>query len=137
MNNFSPSETQCRCGCGLDVKPLILAKINAIRTLYGKRIYLTCGARCESHNKAVGGAPASAHLSGEAVDIVRDEALLTLIKDKLSDLDLYMEDPNSTPTWIHIQTRPTVNRIFTPYITKQKTQPLTYHDPKTELDKIK
>ena len=59
----------------------------------------------------------SCHLTGEAVDIADDGALQRWLKQnvkKLEELDLYVEDFDSTPTWVHIQTRPTKNRFFKP-----------------------
>lgn len=113
---FSVKETSCRCGCGLDAKPLLKEKINKIRELYGKPISLTCAARCPTHNAVVKGAKNSAHISGEAADMVRTEELLKLIQSNLVTLDLYMEDPSVTHTWIHIQTRKTASgiRVFKP-----------------------
>jgi len=115
-NYFKKSETSCRCGCGLDVAPEMLYVINKIRAEYGKPISLNCGARCPTHNEKVGGSPKSAHMSGQAVDMKRNEELLACIKNNLEKLDIYIEDPVSTPTWIHVQTRKTFSgkRTFKP-----------------------
>jgi hypothetical protein len=32
----------------------------------------------------------------------------------LEKAGLYLENPEFTPTWVHLQTRPTKNRIFIP-----------------------
>lgn len=67
-----------------------------------------------------GYAPGSCHVKMMAVDLkkrVRD-AILRLsrgeIKIALERHGLYMEDPEHTPTWLHLQTRATRNRIFIP-----------------------
>jgi uncharacterized protein YcbK (DUF882 family) len=41
-----------------------------MRQLYGKPIRIASGYRCAEHNAAVGGVKTSAHLLGEAADIV-------------------------------------------------------------------
>jgi hypothetical protein len=53
-------------------------------------------------------------MSGEAIDMVRTPELLKVVMENLEALDLYMEDPAVTSTWIHVQTRKTANRIFKP-----------------------
>lgn len=113
-NYFSVKEVSCRCGCGATIKLEMLDKLNDIRKLYGKPISLTCGARCPTHNAKIGGAKNSAHISGEAVDMVRTEELLQFIKANLEVLDLYMEDPTYTVNWIHLQCRKTKTRVFKP-----------------------
>lgn len=111
---FTTKETSCHCGCGLDIKPEMLLQLNKLRADYGKSINLTCGARCPTHNALVKGAKNSAHISGEAVDMVRTPELLKFVMASLEKYDIYMEHLDSTPTWIHIQTRKAVNRVFKP-----------------------
>lgn len=113
-NYFSPTETSCRCGCGLDVKPDMRKKLNEIREGYGKSISLTCGARCPTHNAAVKGAPKSAHVEGLAADMKRTPELLDYILKNLDTLNIWIEDPAVTTTWIHVQIRPALNRVFKP-----------------------
>lgn len=113
-NYFSVKEVSCRCGCGATIKLEMLDKLNDIRKMYGKPISLTCGARCPTHNAKIGGAKNSAHISGEAVDMVRTEELLQFIKANLEVLNIWIEDPAATPVWIHAQIRPAKNRIFKP-----------------------
>lgn len=56
----------------------------------------------------------SAHLSGEAVDIidVKGELKAKVTPDLLEQFNLYAEDFSKTPTWLHLQTRPASSRIF-------------------------
>ena len=68
-NYFSPSELQCKCGCGMSVKPEFLNKLNDLRELLGVPLIVTSAARCPTHNTAVGGAPSSKHKDGIAVDL--------------------------------------------------------------------
>jgi len=63
----------CPCGkCDQKVKPVpeLLADIQSIQAKVPFNLDITSGVRCVAHNKAVGGAPGSRHLSGEACDIL-------------------------------------------------------------------
>jgi zinc D-Ala-D-Ala carboxypeptidase len=67
--NFTKEEVACKCGCGFLPKPEFMEKLQRLRNLYGKKMKITSAARCETHNAKVGGAPASKHVEGLAVDI--------------------------------------------------------------------
>lgn len=68
--NFTTAEMTCRCGCrSVDMSPSFLAMLQKMRDIYGQSMTVNSGYRCEAHNKAEGGRPASAHLSGYAADI--------------------------------------------------------------------
>ncbi|MDW8347625.1 MAG: D-Ala-D-Ala carboxypeptidase family metallohydrolase [Bacteroidia bacterium] len=89
----------------------LLKAINSLLTHYKKNIKISSGYRPASINNAVGGATNSAHQTCEAVDIVdnnREFAIYCLDNiNLLKKLGLYMEDPRWTPTWVHLQIRPT------------------------------
>lgn len=65
-------------------------------------------------------APNSKHVTGDAIDIEdKDGKLKEWIKQNpsiLDKLDLYMEHPDSTPTWVHVQIVPprSKSRVFRP-----------------------
>jgi len=69
-------ELKCRCGCGFDTLDWETLEVlqeccdHFARWLKHPRVHLTItsAARCEEHNKAVGGSPTSQHLLGRAVD---------------------------------------------------------------------
>lgn len=66
-SKFTTEEFQCKCGCGFgskeeDIDPNLIDRLNIIRSLYGKAMVITSGARCEAYNKKVDGQPNSAHL---------------------------------------------------------------------------
>lgn len=96
----------------------LLQRLNAFRSLYGLPMYVSSGYRPGKYNKAAGGAKTSAHLSCEACDFKDDDgklkAFIAAHPGCLEDCDLYMEAPIATPTWVHLQTRKTTNRIFKP-----------------------
>jgi uncharacterized protein YcbK (DUF882 family) len=95
---------------------MLLIAVNKLRKLYGKPMHVSSGWRPGHYNKAAGGAKNSSHLTCEAVDFkdadgkIKDFITLKI----LEDCGLYMEAPHKTPTWCHVQIRPTKNRIFTP-----------------------
>ena len=115
--NFQISEFLCKCcGAGADiVKQELLDKLQVIRNEYGIPMVVDCGYRCPSHNVAIG-APDSAHLTGEAADILDVTGKLKDFcrSEKLEVWGLWAEAYESTPTWVHLQIRPAVNRIFKP-----------------------
>ena len=68
--NFTSEEFACQCGCGYDTPdPELIRMLQAARDLYGEPIVITSGCRCIKHNRNVGGATNSAHITGKAVDI--------------------------------------------------------------------
>ncbi len=69
--HFDSSEFLCRDNCGkVHVDPGLIYLLEKARELIGRPIVIHSGFRCPEHNKAVGGKPNSAHLTGEAADIV-------------------------------------------------------------------
>ena len=85
--NFPPSELECHCDKAeapgktpgfrydrcevLKVDTRLLDFLQGLRTAINRPISLSCAYRCERHNAAVGGKPASQHLLGLAADIQR------------------------------------------------------------------
>lgn len=96
----------------------LLVSINKLRDIWRRPMIVTSGYRPGHYNTDAGGSETSAHLSCEAIDISdKSGALKNFLSDNkeiLADLGLYMEHGDSTPTWCHLQTRKTRNRIFRP-----------------------
>jgi uncharacterized protein YcbK (DUF882 family) len=69
MNYFNASETECRCGCGMNISPQLLEKLNDAREAAGVPFVITSGARCVAHNRSIGGTPNSSHTRGLGVEI--------------------------------------------------------------------
>lgn len=99
---------------------ILIDKISVLRDNYGKPMKVTSGVRSmEDQMRINPKAPNSAHRTGEAVDILDDGSLKQFIANNLTlieELDLYFEDFDHTPTWVHIQTRKpkSGNRFFKP-----------------------
>jgi zinc D-Ala-D-Ala carboxypeptidase len=68
--NFSRSEFVCRhCGALRGPTAALLDVLQRLRDLRGVPLVLRSAYRCPVHNRAVGGAPRSRHLAGDAADI--------------------------------------------------------------------
>jgi uncharacterized protein YcbK (DUF882 family) len=100
----------------------LLDAVNKLRKVYGKPFIITSGYRPGHYNKSARGAKKSAHMSCQAVDIRDTDGeiakwCLNNLK-LLEEAGLYMESPMYTQTpaarWLHLQTRPTKNRVFIP-----------------------
>lgn len=96
----------------------LLTALNKFRTAYGKPMYVTSGYRPGHYNKDANGAVNSSHLTCQACDFKdSDGALDFFAADNVHLLEycgLYVEDSARTVGWIHLQIRPTKNRIFKP-----------------------
>lgn len=105
------AETARRC-------TLLLTSFNSYEK-QAEEPMISSGFRDKESNARVGGAKASAHLEGMAVDIFDPHGRLALFcvtnQDLLKHFQLWVENPNKTKGWVHIQTRPVpLHRIFEP-----------------------
>jgi zinc D-Ala-D-Ala carboxypeptidase len=68
--HFDRSEFRCKDGCGwVAVEPLLVRRLEALRTALRKPIRIVSGRRCPVHNVAVHGASRSRHVYGDGADI--------------------------------------------------------------------
>lgn len=67
---FKENEFKCKCGkCKFIEPPDELVKVLVeIREHYNSPVIIKSGYRCATHNRNVGGATSSRHVSGDAVD---------------------------------------------------------------------
>lgn len=103
---------------------LLGAALKAGLTLHGKAdgSLVNSGWRPPAVNAATAGAsPTSLHMTGEAVDLHDPDGALDawLLKGGQPDLirlGLWLEHPDATPGWAHVQTKPprSGNRVFRP-----------------------
>lgn len=94
-------------------------KVNALG--YQPPMYATSCLRSLADQKRINpGALGSSHLYGCAVDIADTDGKLktwlSVNQHRLVECGLWMEDPASTPTWVHLQTYApkSMNRVFKP-----------------------
>ena len=77
---FSLREFECPCCRRVMLPPDLLARLNHLRRVINRPIYINSGYRCPEENHKVGGVPGSYHLLGMAVDIhVKDFLLFDLL----------------------------------------------------------
>lgn len=101
----------------------LLIPLNKFREAYGKPMITSSGWRPSAINKQIGGAAKSNHTRGMAADFVdKDGELAKFAKKmdeegKLKEWGLWLENPNNTPGWLHLDIRDRGNRksnIFNP-----------------------
>ena len=81
--HFDISEFDCRCGCGgNEMNPKVITKLDRMRDVFGKRMRVTSGYRCPSHNNRISSTGFDGpHTTGDAADIGvdREDALKLLM----------------------------------------------------------
>lgn len=98
----------------------LLEAVNKFRKAYNKPLFVSSGYRPGAYNKAAGGAKKSNHMICLAVDFKdKDGEVDKFAKDNLKLLEecgLYLEDPDHTPGWCHLQCSPPKSgkRVFKP-----------------------
>ena len=77
---FSLYEFECPCCRRVMLSPDLLIRVDHLRRVINRPIYINSGYRCKEENHKVGGAPGSYHLRGMAADIhVKDYLLSDLL----------------------------------------------------------
>ena len=124
MKYFKTTEFACKCGCGLLPTLEMMNLTNQIRDEWGKALNVTSGMRCKSHTltlrlRGIPAALGSEHLKGRAVDLapvdMRDmKEFQDFCIKRLETWGVWMEDPFSTPMWVHLDFKKRPLRIFKP-----------------------
>ena len=133
MKWFNLKEFRCKCckelpaDAWMYVDYLTGNVLDPVRELFGKPIKVNSGYRCEKHNKQVGGAKNSQHLSGQAADISaehsgyanmtawkeanREIARLIIKNGRFDQLILENVGENDLlPQWVHVSYNPRLCR---------------------------
>ncbi len=84
-DHFWRSEFACKCGCGrATVDAVTLRVAEKVRGFVGGPVSINSGFRCFAHNRKVGGAENSQHLTGMAADLaVKDPAAVAKYLDDM------------------------------------------------------
>lgn len=105
--HFNRSEFSCRCSncCGFDtVDVQLINYLEAIRVHFNKPVIINSACRCESHNKAIGGALNSQHTKGRAADISVKDVSPKDVQAFANDL-IKFGGVGSYETFTHIDSR--------------------------------
>lgn len=103
--NFKLYEFECKDGSHqVVVDPVLVAKLQTLRTRLGRPITINSAYRNPTHNKKVGGASNSQHLYGKAADIVvkgltPQQVAAEAEKVGFGGIGIYK-------TFVHLDTRP-------------------------------
>ena len=108
--HFTDNELDCNCGCGKTVDPELLTRLEALRRMLGQPLIVTSGARCATHNRKVGGKPASWHLKGLAVDISCNDSKLRCEIIQTATL-LGFNGIGIAKNFIHLDLRPETEEV--------------------------
>lgn len=103
--HFTDKEMDCGCGCEKTVVPELLMRLEALRVLLDRPLPVTSGARCESHNREVGGKQRSLHLKGLAVDIACTDSNLRVAIIRNAG-KLGFNGIGIAKTFVHLDLRP-------------------------------
>jgi len=92
----------------------LLYQVNLLRKIYAKPFIVTSGWRPPQENKKANGARKSNHLRGLAIDLLDSDGAIDAFcyedQEVLLNCGLYLEHPNSTPGWAHLQCVPPASR---------------------------
>jgi len=99
---------------------IICGRANQLIAAFGEDRGLRSGWRPAAVNHAAGGAMRSRHMTGQAIDVEDDDGLLNAFCRQniglLEQLELWLEAPEYTESWTHIQCVPprSGRRFFIP-----------------------
>lgn len=117
MGRAKPEELSAQLTANMNT---IVPRANELLERFGHYRKVSSGYRTPEANAAAGGAKLSNHMTCAAVDLEdRDGKLKTWCTANLhvlEELGLWMEHPDSTPTWVHVQclAPKSGNRVFRP-----------------------
>lgn len=118
--NFTWEEARCRCGCEMPEAVALEVVLTAdmmerIRAhLGGLPLHIAAWYRCAAHNKAIGGAPNSQHLSGRGVDFSQKGHSPTEIQARIRR-ELWPDPVRGLelePGHTHVDRRPSTPVVF-------------------------
>lgn len=96
----------------------LLSKVNYLFGKLDLHAKVSSGYRPASINKKIGGAKMSTHTVCAGIDLADPDGNLAIVMKKnvelLKELGLYLENPDFTKGWIHLDFKTRKNTIFNP-----------------------
>lgn len=96
----------------------LLSRVNHLLASLNFDPKISSGYRPSRINKSVGGAKMSTHTVCAGIDLIDPENKIGKFLKKnpliLNRYDLYLENPDHTPGWMHLDIKQRKNRIFNP-----------------------
>ena len=83
--------------------------LEPVRARYGAPIKVTSGYRCKQLNAAIGGAANSQHCLGQAVDVMGQSPLDTVliyVYLRCTNFDQLILEQKGNVTWVHVSCKP-------------------------------
>jgi uncharacterized protein YcbK (DUF882 family) len=113
-SHFAWEEFDCKDGTKVPQEywgnvQLLATNLEALRRAFDKPIQIVSGFRTKAHNKAVGGAPSSQHLTASAADIKIEghtpKEVAAKIEALVADKRMTQGGIGIYPTWVHYDIR--------------------------------
>ena len=109
---FSLLEFECPCCRRVMLSPDLFARLNHLRMVINRPIYINSGYRCKEENKRVGGVPGSYHLLGMAIDIHVKDFLLSDLLTITQEIGFKGIGYYEKKDFLHLDMRPGSKRFW-------------------------
>lgn len=109
---FSLYEFDCPCCRRVMLSPDLLARLNHLRRVLNRPIYVNSGYRCKKENRRAGGAPGSYHLLGMAADIHAGDFLLSELLLYAQEIEFNGIGFYEKINFLHLDIRPGPKRFW-------------------------
>lgn len=111
-SDFAISEFACKCGkcSSIKIDEKLVNYLQKIRDHFDKPVIINSAYRCSAHNKKVGGASGSKHLTGHAADIVVKDIKpeeVAKYAESIGVLGIGLYNTEKDGYFVHIDTRTT------------------------------
>lgn len=103
INNLPPED------CLSSLKYICINILEPVRARYGAPIKVTSGYRCRHLNAAINGAVTSQHCLGQAVDVMGQSPLDTVLLYvylRCTNFDQLILEQKGNVTWVHVSCKP-------------------------------
>ena len=109
---FSLYEFECPCCKRVMLSPDLLARLNHLRMVINRPIYINSGYRCKEENHKVGGVSGSYHLLGMAADIHVKDFLLSDLLTIAQEIGFNGIGFYEKSNFLHLDVRPGEKRVW-------------------------